>query len=89
MADGNTCTEQDDGLSALDNDISDLLVSALKSIGVKRLTPVQVECLPHCNAGKDVMAKAKTGIYRIIVKCFIFVLYSLILKYNTFHFAPL
>jgi len=37
------------------------LLSALASAGVKELTPVQSECLPHCLDGKDVLAKAKTG----------------------------
>ena len=36
-------------------------VQALSDAGVKELTPVQSECLPHCLAGIDVLAKAKTG----------------------------
>ena len=37
------------------------LVQALADAGVKELTPIQSECLPHCLAGSDVLAKAKTG----------------------------
>ena len=41
--------------------IREELVRALADAGVKELTPIQSECLPHCLAGSDVLAKAKTG----------------------------
>lgn len=41
--------------------VSDPLVRALIAAGIVQLTPVQVACLPHCLAGGDVLAKAKTG----------------------------
>lgn len=37
------------------------LLRALKTTGISGLTPVQVACLPHCLAGSDILAKAKTG----------------------------
>ena len=37
------------------------LVKALSAAGITSLTPVQKECLPHGLAGKDLLAKAKTG----------------------------
>jgi superfamily II DNA/RNA helicase len=41
--------------------VSEPLVQALIASGVKSLTPVQLATLPHCLAGNDVLAKAKTG----------------------------
>jgi superfamily II DNA/RNA helicase len=35
--------------------------ASLKRVGISRLTPVQEESLPHLLAGKDCLAKAKTG----------------------------
>ena len=46
---------------ALVSGIRKELVQALADAGVKELTPIQSECLPHCLAGSDVLAKAKTG----------------------------
>lgn len=37
------------------------IVRAVSEMGISRLTPVQVRCLPHCLAGSDILAKAKTG----------------------------
>ena len=41
--------------------VRDSLVRALAEAGVAELTPVQAGVLPHCLAGQDVLAKAKTG----------------------------
>lgn len=41
--------------------INDRLIRPLVSAGITGLTPVQLACLPHCLAGEDVLAKAKTG----------------------------
>jgi len=37
------------------------LLQALSTMGIIGLTPVQVACVPHCLAGSDLLAKAKTG----------------------------
>jgi ATP-dependent RNA helicase DbpA len=37
------------------------LLSNLESLGFLQMTPIQAECLPHVIAGKDLIARAKTG----------------------------
>jgi len=49
--------------------VREVLVRALVDRGVSQLTPVQDACLPHCLAGKDVMAKAKTGTGKTLGFC--------------------
>lgn len=39
--------------------VSAPIIQALVDRGVTALTPVQEACLPHCLAGKDVMAKVR------------------------------
>jgi ATP-independent RNA helicase DbpA len=36
-------------------------LSTLKTLGYKAMTPIQAQSLPHVLAGKDIIAKAKTG----------------------------
>jgi len=49
--------------------VSAPLLRALVDRGVTELTPVQEACLPYCLAGKDVMAKAKTGTGKTLGFC--------------------
>lgn len=37
------------------------LLTNLESLGYRQMTPIQAEALPHVLAGKDLIAKAKTG----------------------------
>ena len=52
-----------------DAGVSEPLVRALLDREVSALTPVQEACLPHCLAGKDVLAKAKTGTGKTLGFC--------------------
>ena len=44
-----------------DSGVSAPLVDALAAAGITSLTPVQEQSLPHLMAGRDILAKAKTG----------------------------
>jgi len=44
-----------------DSGVSAPLVAALTAAGISSLTPVQTASLPHLLAGRDILAKAKTG----------------------------
>ena len=35
--------------------------TSLQGVGITQLTPIQLESLPHLLAGKDCLAKAKSG----------------------------
>jgi len=49
--------------------VSEPLLRALADRNVTQLTPVQIACLPLCLAGKDVLAKAKTGTGKTLGFC--------------------
>lgn len=53
--------EKLDSLSSQLVGIREPLTHALLKAGVTSLTQVQLACLPHCLAGSDILAKAKTG----------------------------
>ena len=46
-------------------DLHESLLSALQNNGISSLTPIQIACLPHGLANKDILAKAKTGTGKI------------------------